>query len=81
MSEKYIPLYRKYRPNGFDGVIGQEHIINTLKNQISNSRLGHAYLFTGTRGTGKTSIAKILLKQSIVCTQLMVVHVTNVKIV
>ncbi len=59
---EYLALYRKYRPNGFDGVIGQEHIINTLKNQISNSRLGHAYLFTGTRGTGKTSVAKIFAK-------------------
>ena len=59
---EYLALYRKYRPSGFDGVIGQEHIINTLTNQISNSRLGHAYLFTGTRGTGKTSVAKIFAK-------------------
>ena len=59
---EYLALYRKYRPSGFEGVIGQEHIINTLTNQITNSRLGHAYLFTGTRGTGKTSVAKIFAK-------------------
>ncbi len=59
---EYLALYRKYRPSGFEGVIGQEHIINTLTNQIANSRLGHAYLFTGTRGTGKTSVAKIFAK-------------------
>ncbi len=58
----YLALYRKYRPSGFDGVIGQDHIIQTLVNQIKHDRLGHAYLFTGTRGTGKTSIAKIFAK-------------------
>lgn len=58
----YLALYRKYRPSGFDGVIGQEHVIQTLVNQIVNDRLGHAYLFTGTRGTGKTSVAKIFAK-------------------
>ncbi|MBR2870030.1 MAG: DNA polymerase III subunit gamma/tau [Clostridia bacterium] len=59
---EYLALYRKYRPSGFDGVVGQEHIISTLANQIMNERLGHAYLFTGTRGTGKTSVAKIFAK-------------------
>ena len=58
----YLALYRKYRPSGFEGVVGQEHIIQTLVNQISFNRLGHAYLFTGTRGTGKTSVAKIFAK-------------------
>ncbi len=60
--ENYLALYRKYRPSTFDGLIGQEHIVQTLVNQIKNNRLGHAYLFTGTRGTGKTSIAKIFAK-------------------
>lgn len=58
----YLALYRKYRPTGFDGIIGQEHIVKTLVNQIETGRLGHAYLFTGTRGTGKTSTAKIFAK-------------------
>ena len=58
----YLALYRKYRPSGFDGVIGQDHIIQTLVNQIKYNRLGHAYLFTGTRGTGKTSILDIGLR-------------------
>ncbi|MCC0629871.1 MULTISPECIES: DNA polymerase III subunit gamma/tau [unclassified Clostridioides] len=52
-------LYRAYRPQKFEDVIGQEHIIKTLKNQIYNDNIGHAYLFCGTRGTGKTSTAKI----------------------
>ena len=52
-------LYRAYRPQTFKDVVGQQHIIRTLKNQIENDNVGHAYLFTGTRGTGKTSTAKI----------------------
>ncbi len=55
----YVALYRKYRPQTFDDVIGQDHIINTLRNQILKDKISHAYLFTGTRGTGKTSTAKI----------------------
>lgn len=56
----YLALYRKYRPRTFDDVISQEPITTTLKNQIKNGSAGHAYLFTGSRGTGKTSCAKIL---------------------
>lgn len=56
----YLALYRKYRPRTFDDVISQEHITTTLKNQIANGTTAHAYLFTGSRGTGKTTCAKIL---------------------
>ena len=56
----YQALYRKYRPRTFSDVIGQEHITETLKNELSEGKTVHAYLFTGTRGTGKTSCAKIL---------------------
>ena len=59
---EHISLYRKYRPKTFEEVIGQDHITKTLQNQIMNNHIGHAYLFTGTRGTGKTSIAKIFAK-------------------
>lgn len=55
----YLALYRKYRPRTFDDVISQEHITTTLKNQIINGSAAHAYLFTGSRGTGKTTCAKI----------------------
>ena len=58
----YTALYRKFRPDTFADVKGQDHIVTTLKNQIQADRLGHAYLFCGTRGTGKTTIAKILAK-------------------
>ena len=58
----YTALYRKYRPQTFEGVIGQDHIIKTLKNQILSNRVSHAYLFCGTRGTGKTSTAKIFAR-------------------
>ena len=55
-------LYRVYRPKTFGDVVGQEHIVKTLKNQIKNNNIGHAYLFSGTRGTGKTSTAKIFAR-------------------
>lgn len=55
----YMALYRKWRPHTFQDVKGQDHIVQTLKNQIVSDRVGHAYLFCGTRGTGKTSVAKI----------------------
>lgn len=58
----YQALYRKWRPNSFEDVKGQDHIVTTLQNQIKADRIGHAYLFCGTRGTGKTSIAKIFAK-------------------
>ena len=58
----YTALYRKFRPVEFEDVKGQEHIITTLKNQIEANRIGHAYLFCGTRGTGKTTVAKIFAK-------------------
>ena len=59
----YLALYRKYRPKTFDQVIGQNHIIKTLQNQITLDKVGHAYLFCGSRGTGKTSTAKIFAKE------------------
>lgn len=58
----YTALYRKFRPREFEDVKGQEHIVTTLKNQIKADRIGHAYLFCGTRGTGKTTVAKIFAK-------------------
>ena len=58
----YTALYRKYRPTKFSEIVGQEHITKTLKNQIISNRVGHAYLLTGGRGTGKTSVAKILAR-------------------
>ena len=58
----YTALYRKFRPDTFEDVKGQDHIITTLKNQIKADRIGHAYLFCGTRGTGKTTVAKIFAK-------------------
>ncbi len=58
----YKALYRTYRPNTFDEVVGQQHIVQTLKNAVAQQKLAHAYLFCGPRGTGKTSIAKIFAK-------------------
>lgn len=58
----YTALYRKFRPNVFSGIVGQEHIVKTLKNQMKSGRVSHAYLFCGTRGTGKTSTAKIFAR-------------------
>ena len=58
----YQALYRKWRPRTFDQVVGQAHITDTIKRQVDAGRLSHAYLFTGTRGTGKTTCAKILAR-------------------
>ena len=57
----YTALYRKFRPSEFADVKGQDHIITTLQNQIKANRIGHAYLFCGTRGTGKTTVLKVIL--------------------
>ena len=62
MNEKYIPLYRKYRPQTLEEVVGQEHIKKALTNAIELNKISHAYLFTGPRGTGKTSTARIFAK-------------------
>ena len=62
----YTALYRSHRPETFNEVLGQEHIIKILKNQIATGRVSHAYLFCGTRGTGKTTTARILAKLSTV---------------
>jgi len=59
---QYTALYRKLRPRAFEAVVGQEHIVRTLKNQLATGRISHAYLFCGTRGTGKTSTAKIFAR-------------------
>ena len=58
----HIALYRKWRPAAFDDVVEQQHIVTTLKNSIINNTISHAYLFCGTRGTGKTTLAKIFAK-------------------
>ena len=58
----YISFYRKWRPQAFSEVIGQEHIVKTLQNAISKNRLVHGYMFCGPKGTGKTSIARIFAK-------------------
>lgn len=58
----YTALYRKWRPDSFEEVKGQEHIVQTLRNEVIHNRIGHAYLFCGTRGTGKTTIAKLFAK-------------------
>src|SRR5690554_4006043 len=58
----YKALYRTYRPQKFSEVVGQEHIVRTLQNSIENNKTSHAYLFSGPRGTGKTSVARIFAK-------------------
>ena len=55
----YLALYRKWRPLVFEDVVEQEHVVKTLRNSINTGRIAHAYLFSGTRGTGKTTMAKI----------------------
>ena len=59
---QHLALYRKWRPLVFDDVFGQEHVTSALKTQVETGRVSHAYLFTGTRGTGKTTCAKILAR-------------------
>ena len=59
---EHLTLYRKYRPKTFEDVIGQEHITRALQNQIASGKISHAYLFTGSRGIGKTSVARIFAR-------------------
>lgn len=75
----YQALYRKWRPLEFEDVKGQEHIVTTLKNQIRADRIGHAYLFCGTRGTGKTTVAKILQRRSTASIRWTAVRAGNVR--
>ena len=58
----YVVLARKYRPPNFEALVGQEHVVQALANALTQQRLHHAYLFTGTRGVGKTTLARILAK-------------------
>ncbi|MDR1496669.1 MAG: DNA polymerase III subunit gamma/tau [Clostridiales Family XIII bacterium] len=61
-QDRYIAIYRRFRPETFDEILGQQHIVRVLKSQIRTGNVGHAYLFSGTRGTGKTTIARLLAK-------------------
>src|SRR6266545_2648894 len=61
-ASAYQSLYRRYRPQRFDEVLGQDHVTKALRNAVRDGRVGHAYLFSGPRGTGKTSTARILAK-------------------
>ena len=63
----YHALYRAHRPQKFSDVVGQKHIVRTVQNALKHERLSHAYLFCGPRGTGKTSIAKIIAKAVYLC--------------
>ena len=58
----YLALYRKHRPKNFDEIVGQRAVVTALQNQVKYSQIGHAYLFCGTRGTGKTSTAKVFAR-------------------
>ena len=62
MSETYRALTRKYRPRTFEDIVSQEHVSSTLRNAIDQNRLSHAYLFTGPRGVGKTTMARVLAR-------------------
>ena len=62
MNKSYVPLYRKYRPQKLEEIVGQTHVKKALTNAIESDRISHAYLFTGPRGTGKTSTARIFAK-------------------
>lgn len=62
-QQKEVALYRKYRPNGFADVMGQEHVVAALEGALKNGKVAHAYLFSGSRGTGKTSVARILARE------------------
>ncbi len=73
MNEKYIPLYRKYRPQTLEEIVGQAHVKKALTNAIELNKVAHAYLFTGPRGTGKTSTARILAK-SLNCVEGPTIH-------
>lgn len=64
---EYLVLARKFRPQYFEEVVGQEHVVKTLKNAISQGRVAHAFLFAGPRGIGKTSVARILAKSLNYC--------------
>lgn len=77
----YQALYRMYRPQSFDDVVGQTHVTKTARNAISKGKQSHAYIFSGPRGTGKTSIAKVLPKLLIVLIVTMVNLVMNVRFV
>ena len=77
----YQALYRMYRPQSFNDVVGQTHVTKTLRNAISKGKQSHAYIFSGPRGTGKTSIAKVLPKLLIVLIVTMVNLVMNVRFV
>jgi DNA polymerase-3 subunit gamma/tau len=61
-KDPYLVLARKWRPQRFEDVVGQEHITRTIQNSISSGRIGHAYLFIGSRGIGKTTTARVLAK-------------------
>src|ERR1700740_709081 len=62
MSTESTSLYRRHRPGSFDEVVGQAHVVRTLRNAVEGDKVHHAYLFVGSRGTGKTSMAKILAR-------------------
>ena len=77
----YVALYRTYRPQNFTDMSGQEVIVKTIQNAVKNNKIGHAYVFSGPRGTGKTSLAKYLVKRLIVVIPLMVILVIHVMLV